>query len=157
MNHLEVFIKDLVSHKIQLKTVQLVKLEVINNFNVSSKETTNKVDMVFSNGANEIDSNKTEATLGLKVFFKNIDPPPFFINIVYSGICETNENVSMADLKMFAELQSIPLLWPYIRQTLSDVMAKMSINPIILPTMDVVQTLVRITRQRSEDKTNEFE
>lgn len=145
-------ITKLVSHKIQLKEVYLKKLDTIRNHSVSIHENKDKIKIEISNTAEILDDSMSEAILGLRVFFVDVDPQPFSINIVYGGLCGTNESVSKEELKMFAELQSVPLLWPYIRQALSDIMSKMSITPILLPTMDVVKTLYNVYKKDDEGK-----
>lgn len=152
MEYLDLLIKNLVNHKIQLKSVHMIKVEAAYNHDVSLDEKRDKLTVEVANNGNVINKYQSEAILELKVFFEDVEPSPFNIHVVFRGLCETEEDIPEHLLKKFAELQSIPLLWPYIRQALSDIMTKMSIDPILLPTMDVLQTFAKISKIDDKEK-----
>ena len=64
----------------------------------------------------------------------------FTIDIILRGKCRSNKEVSKEELQAFAQVQSIALLWPYMRQHVSNTIASMNLPPFILPTLDVAKT-----------------
>ena len=69
---------------------------------------------------------------------------PFSINITYRGVCLLdNIKCSESQFKAFLEAQGVKLLWPYIKPAVADFMIKMDIDPLKLPTLDVLKTMER--------------
>ena len=64
------------------------------------------------------------------------------IDCVYKGIFERHEEDSDQNFIDFVEIQAVPSLVPYVRSLLAFLSAQMGITPIILPTMDIIQSLI---------------
>ena len=141
MKRFDQIIEGLVENKIQLLKVQLVEMSVHLESAYDLKDIREKLSIQLSNGSRIINENNGETYLEVRMSIEEETSVPLEINIKYTGQCRTDALLSEEDFKAFLEYQSIPLLWPYIRQGISDTMAKMSIPPILLPTIDVIVTL----------------
>lgn len=65
---------------------------------------------------------------------------PFTMNVSITGIFQTNiEDVD--SIKKFAEINSIAILFPYLRSIVSTYTANANIQPLILPPINVVNML----------------
>lgn len=66
---------------------------------------------------------------------------PFTISVSITGIFQTNiENVD--SIKNFAEINSIAILFPYLRSIVSTYTANANIQPLILPPINVVNMIM---------------
>ncbi|EGA88436.1 hypothetical protein GPDM_15154 [Planococcus donghaensis MPA1U2] len=136
----EEIIKGLSEHKIQLLEVQLVEMNVKFGTDYDLTKIKDHLAIQLSNGSRIIDKYRGEALLEMRMVVEDSECP-LEVVIKYVGQCRTVSELTEDELKIFLEYQSIPLLWPYIRQAVSDTMTKMSIPPILLPTIDVLETL----------------
>ena len=137
-------IKEVLLHQVQLVNVELVKMNIEKNENVSLEELRNNPLKIKTNIWSKIKSDKEACMyLHLKAEFEQQENGLFEIDIVYKGTCKVHDSsdITKNDLETFFEYQSIRMLWPYLRETLTNTMLKMDVEPIKLPTVDVLKTL----------------
>lgn len=64
------------------------------------------------------------------------------ISVTYRGKFIAVSEVDEKDFEEFVEIQTIPQLLPYTRSFITSLTAYMGLEPIILPTMDIIQSLI---------------
>ncbi len=65
---------------------------------------------------------------------------PFSMNISITGIFEIDDN-NAKDKENFAEVNSIAILFPYLRSIVSTYTANANVHPLILPPINVVRMI----------------
>lgn len=65
---------------------------------------------------------------------------PFSMNISITGIFEIDDN-NVKDKENFAEVNSIAILFPYLRSIVSTYTANANVQPLILPPINVVRMI----------------
>lgn len=65
---------------------------------------------------------------------------PFTMNVSITGVFQTNIEDTNS-IKNFAEINSIAILFPYLRSIVSTYTANANIQPLILPPINVVNML----------------
>jgi len=114
-------------------------------------------DLSFSFKVGEIQDNRITA------FFKTVidcktpgnDGNSISIECIYRGAFVTNEEIPASDFTEFVEVQTVPQLVPYARSLIASLSAQMNIDPIILPTMDIIQSLIKNARNEESEESNE--
>ncbi|WP_052414724.1 hypothetical protein [Paenibacillus sp. FSL R5-0345] len=78
------------------------------------------------------------------------------IVVVYRGRFVRNPESSITNLEQWVDMQVVPLLLSYIRMTVSNVSVQMGFDPIVIPTMDVLESVKLNTEinQSLEDDIN---
>lgn len=69
-------------------------------------------------------------------------PTEIQMQIVYKGIFQSKVDVEQEEFRKWTEIQVTPQLVPYIRSLVSTLSIQMMIEPIMLPTMDIIQSIV---------------
>ena len=89
----------------------------------------------------EDENNTFFVTLNIVIFDKAKENNyPFTMNVSITGIFQTNiEDVD--SIRKFAEINSIAILFPYLRSIVSTYTANANIQPLILPPINVVNML----------------
>lgn len=137
-------LKDLVLHPIQLIGVELISCNLSKNIRINEKIKNDDMNVSLKSWA-EVDEKNVQ--LGYTYLNLNIDfdgeDKPFIIDITYRGICNIEKTVTYTEQQFgqFLEAQGLKLLWPYIKPALADFMVKMELNPLKLPTLDVLKTM----------------
>lgn len=111
-------------------------------------------DLSFSFRMNPIKNNKVEAFLKTIVECKNTWDEDNLIEIesVYRGTFVAKEEIDPDEFNHFVEVQTVPQLVPYVRALVASLSAQMNIEPIVLPTMDIIQSLIQnIKNDESEE------
>lgn len=90
-------------------------------------------------------TSETEAEANVQIILKNAKDETF-LDIIYFGKCEAQPGTDKEQLRHFAEVQSITLLWPYLREAISTIMTKMGLPPLFLPTLDVAIAHQKLSR-----------
>lgn len=65
---------------------------------------------------------------------------PFSMNVSITGHFELNE-ISMEKREVFAEVNAVAILFPYIRSLISTFTANVNVAPLILPAINVVKLI----------------
>ncbi|RAK20350.1 preprotein translocase subunit SecB [Anoxybacillus vitaminiphilus] len=63
------------------------------------------------------------------------------IEIIYRGRFVTKTSISKQQLEHWTDIQTVPQLLPYTRSLIASLTSHMSIAPIVLPTMDILESL----------------
>lgn len=72
---------------------------------------------------------------------KNTKDKYLQIEAVYKGRFEAKDSISREQLEQWTKIQIVPLLLPYARSIISLVTSHMSIGPIVIPTMDILESI----------------
>ncbi|MBO0588900.1 protein-export chaperone SecB [Sporosarcina sp. E16_8] len=128
---------------IQLERASLEELKITKNI----EEITMPLhsELTFSFRINGIVNNKIDAFLKTVVECKNTWDGESAIEIetVYRGTFLAKEEIGIDEFNHFVEVQTVPQLVPYVRALVASLSAQMNIDPIILPTMDIIQSLIQ--------------
>lgn len=137
--------KELVLHPIQLIGVELIECNLFKNVNFKEKAILDdmSVNLKAWSKLEEEDRKIGYTYLNVIIDFES-SVKPFSINITYRGVCLLdNIKSSESQFKAFLEAQGVKLLCPYIKPAVADFMIKMDIDPLKLPTLDVLKTMER--------------
>ena len=145
-------IREFVNHPIQLIEVEMVSCNLKKNTeNFDGNKIDNTIVKLKAWGElSESEKNVGYTYLNIKIDFEE-ENKPFFIDVIYRGKCVL-DNMIDDDVKYerFLEAQGLKLLWPYLRVAITDMMIKMDIEPIKLPTIDVLKTMDKSNRMDKE-------
>ena len=87
----------------------------------------------------EDENNTMNVTIEAKIFENPTENNyPFSMNIILTGIFEL-ENCDLYKRESFAEVNSIAILFPYLRAIVSTFTANANIQPLILPPINIVK------------------
>lgn len=139
-------------HDIQLKSVRTVSINsfVISDFHDNySKENIN-VETSIGNFSETISETKGKAFLKTKVEGTSEEKIIFEIEIVYEAICESIKPINKKEFEFFLNVQSIPMLWSYSRETVNNIMLKMNLKPILLPVLNITEIMEQIRKSRGD-------
>lgn len=76
----------------------------------------------------------------------------FTMNIEYKGkVTRINESINLEELKQYSFDHVIPMLLPYIRETLSSILNRTDLPHFMLPTMDVINYLKTNYEEANKD------
>lgn len=114
-------------------------------------------DLSFGFKVSEVENNR------ITVFFKTVidcktlgsDENSISIECIYRGVFVSNEEINASDFTEFVEIQTVPQLVPYVRSLITSLSAQMNMDPIILPTMDIIQSLIKNARHEESEELNE--
>lgn len=124
----------LVKNNIQLIQVELDALECRK---LDGKSRAINLSLTRELGAYEI--NKQEVFLKAKVDFD--DDAPFYINISYKGVCKNVGEIEEEKFKDYVYDQIVPLLLPYAREAIANILSRMDLPIFYLPTIDILNTI----------------
>lgn len=147
-------IEKLIKHPIQLINVEMIKCNINKNISedISFNDINLKINLQASGEISERDSRTGYTFLEITIQTNSEEgkESPFYINIAYRGTCkienkyDINDDNIYASYNKFLETQALKLLFPYIRTVVDELMIKMDLKPIKLPTIDVIQTIKNI-------------
>lgn len=142
--------KKLVIHPIQLLNVAAtdVKAKVLRD---DVPEKNQKLNVDVSSTSKVVSDQIAYAYLKLKIGFDS-DEPVFDIKITFKGTVKALKPCTQSDLKEFAENQAVTLIWPFAREYLSSLTQRMGFAPLVLPTINVFNTISRNSKIREEKK-----
>lgn len=126
------------------------KVEFYNNIQFDSENVELKMDIDDSIQFID-DKNGFLLHLKTKIFPDAVENNyPFSMNIAITGIFQFNEdkNISESDKQKFARINSIAILFPYVRAIVSTYTASANIQPLILPPINVVKYVKDKINQR---------
>lgn len=89
----------------------------------------------------EDENNTMLVTLIVKVFDNALEKNyPFSMNVSITGVFELN-NVAVERKEVFAEVNAVAILFPYIRALITNFTANVNVAPLILPAINVVKLM----------------
>lgn len=86
----------------------------------------NDKEINMSNNSKIISKKLGICYLNLETGFEDKAEEIFNISVIYKGICQVIDEVDKDELEFFLEVQSIPMLWTYVRETNNNVILKMN-------------------------------
>jgi len=119
---------------IEFDSVILQKL----NFNRDVSTVHPKMDLkVEFNISSTVNSDKTKATILLEVTIKDSEQSNFFIDCKMVGNFSVIQGDENLDLNQFLNINAPALIFPYVRETISNITMRAGIKPIILPPINM--------------------
>lgn len=110
-------------------------------------------DLNFSYKVNDILENEIEAFMKTTIIAsKNDGMSVIKLEVTYRGKFTTDSTIDDEDFRKFVEIQTVPQLLPYARTFISSLTAHMGIEPIVLPTMDIIQSLIENSSSDYEEE-----
>ena len=136
-------------HNIQLKSIRIVSLNcfVDSDFSNQDNESIN-VETNVGNYGEVINELEGRAFLKTKVEGKKEGEIVFQIEIIYEGTCLSEKVVDQIEYEFFLEVQAIPMLWSYARETINNTMLKMGLKPILLPVLNITEIINNMKKSK---------
>lgn len=136
-------INELIKHPIQLIGVDMVSCSIEKNSDQLQTVEYSNAEVKLKTWAklDTITSNLGYTYLNIRIGFADSNNP-FSMNVTYRGACSLRKDIQVnSNFEKFLETQGLKLLWPYLRVAITDLMIKMDVQPIKLPTIDVLETM----------------
>lgn len=87
---------------------------------------------------NKLGDNKWETLINFRVLDKEEQPFPFDLDIVVALITEFPKKMpNDFDLKTYLKIDSIKVLFPYVRSIVTNITSSALVTPIFIPLVDV--------------------
>lgn len=132
-------------HNIQLKEIRVISLNSFVDKNLEDYETENiKVETNIGNFSEVINSRKGKTYLKIKIDGKKDEEPVFRIELVYEGVCVSENDIDKKEYEFYLNVQSVPMLWSYARETVNNTMLKMGLKPILLPVLNITELIEKM-------------
>lgn len=113
-------------------------------------------DFNFGFRVNELDENEIEAFLKTTIHsYKEDRTPVLKFEVTYRGRFVAITDIDSEEFRKFVEVQTVPQLLPYARAFISSMTVQMGLEPITLPTMDIIQSLVQNASAEEDDEYDE--
>lgn len=142
-------IEQVVAYPFQLKEVVLERIVCQKPANFSEQL---KLNIQAKTVARLISANSAYGYLRVRITAE--DDKQFKIEVSIRGECVTatvdDKLPKKSQLKEFCELQSLPLLLPWVRQIIADLSVKMGLPPLMLPLISVMDTFNVLKEKKSE-------
>lgn len=136
-------------HNIQLKEIRVISLNSFVDKDSEDYETENiKVETNIGNFSEVINSRKGKTYLKIKIEGKKDEELVFRIELLYEGLCESQNDIDKEEYEFYLNVQSVPMLWSYARETVNNTMLKMGLKPILLPVLNITEL---IEKMKSKD------
>lgn len=136
----------LIKYHVQLLDISLV--ELICKQSEESEDEKLNLRVRLATKSLIVSEKKVEVFLRVNLDFEKSGP--FDIQVEYKGVCETSEDITDEELENQAKDLTVSLLLPYARECISTTMNRMGISPILLPTMDILNSMAANSEQHSE-------
>ncbi|EHI98162.1 hypothetical protein CDLVIII_1469 [Clostridium sp. DL-VIII] len=134
-------------HDIQLKKIQMVSLKSTYNEKNEGIEKKSPINININNGAKVTGTNKGVCYLRVEIGASEKENELFNIEVIYKGYCESSTNIDERNLRFYLEVQSIPMLWAYARETINNTIIKMGLPPVILPAVNINEIIGEISKK----------
>lgn len=120
--------------------VYLEGMHIKKKTDVTPKEYKN--DIHFSTRIESLSKNKVKGFMKTNIYSKHIetDIVGLEIEVIYSGVFES-KTVTEEELNRWVEFQIVPQLLSFTRSTVANLTSEMDVQSILLPTMDLIQSL----------------
>lgn len=130
----------LIRNNVQLQDVRLISMECKNLISDANEGENREVIVRIRRGVELLDKQHAEITMQAFIGFEDQNGP-FEFKIIYGGLCVCQESLPEEEFHEYAYNQVVPLLLPYVRECVSNTMARMNMPIYYLPTLDVLETL----------------
>ncbi|MES1028638.1 hypothetical protein [Bacillus velezensis] len=135
MNALEYY--KLIRTAVQLKNVKLISINC-NNFEGGLKD--KQLSLLLNRNVKVISDTQAIIQLHTKIHFE--EDGPFSIEIIYQGETKLlDESINRDQFEEYNYNQVVPLLLPYARECVANVLARMNLPIYTIPTMDILESI----------------
>lgn len=136
---------------IQLTTASLETLKVVKHIPDITTNLHNEIS--FGKGMSPVKNNEIEAFLRVLIESKSSWDGPTVIEteMIYKGVFQSKEQIESDDFINWTDVQVVPQLVPYARGLIASISTQMMIEPIILPTMDIIQSIIENEEAEKEE------
>lgn len=136
-------------HHIQLESIRVILLNSFMDLEFDEAKNENiEVETNIGNFGEVLSDTKGKCFLKTKVDGVRGGEKVFEIEVIYEGICQSDRPLSVDEFQFFLEVQTIPMLWSYVRETINNCMLKMGLSPILLPVLNISQIVNDIEKSR---------
>lgn len=135
---------------IQLTSASLESVKVAKS---NSDITTNLHNEIsFGKRMSAVKDNGIEAFLKVNIESKSAwdGPEVLEIEVVYKGFFQSKENIKIDDFSNWVDVQVVPQLVPYARGLIASISTQMMVDPIVLPTMDIIQSIIENEEEKED-------
>lgn len=101
------------------------------------------LDLKFSKNSTYLDKNRVRINVSVKLFNDIMDNNfPFSLSFVISGLFQYRDvNIEEDNNRELIEQRMLEILYPYIRQVVSNVLMTANMPPLFLPTININQLI----------------
>lgn len=131
--------------------VKDLSLEVPNAPRIYLEREAPQVEVSMNNAANRIDENFFEVVLTVTVTAKIKDKTVFLVEASYGGVFQIR-NIAAADLDPVLGVTCPNILYPYMREVISDTVSRAGFPPVILHPMNF-EAIYQARRQQAQSAT----
>ena len=110
-----------------------------------------EIDFDIKTSVNYKDDNKFILKLNLNLFDNKVnkEDAPFFMSVCVIGIFETDKDIDDQLKEDLAEINSVAILFPYVRALVSNYTALANVSPLILPPINVIKYMEEKKKESS--------
>lgn len=110
-----------------------------------------EIDFDIKTSVNYKDDNKFILKLNLNLFDNKVnkEDAPFFMRVCVIGIFETDNDIDDQLKEDLAEINSVAILFPYVRALVSNYTALANVSPLILPPINVIKYMEEKKKESS--------
>jgi len=114
-----------------------------NSMNSKMKEAKLKFDFRINNRMN---NEKTKLLVEFETMIgKDEEQSPIYLDVIVAGEFSINETEKNLDLEEFSKFNAPAIIFPYVREFISDLTTRAGFNPpIILPPMNIINMIKNI-------------
>lgn len=134
-------------HQIQLKEVKLVHMSSSTDIEPVEGENIRVQTQIATKGE-MLTNYKGRTMLKTEVRGYRSEQEVLNIEVIYVGICEAEECIDKKEWEVFLEVQAVPMLWSYTRETIQNICSKMGYYTIILPVLNITQLIQEMMGQK---------
>lgn len=135
-------IEEMVRFPVQLVDVVIYELEIKNDITTNKLGVEPKTELSCSGKV--IDDKRGDCYLTVDIQGEQDEQTVYTIHLVLKGICELEDETTFGrkHFDLFLNIRALDLLWPYFREILPSTMIKMGVEPMHVPTIHVLKTLL---------------
>lgn len=129
-------------HNIQLSSVRMISLK--SNINLNCNDNNVDVKISLDNYSEIISQRIGKCFLKTKIkgfVNEKSDEEIFDIEVIYEGVCEGTIPIEEDEFSFFLDIQAVPMLWSFSRESINTCMHKMGLPPILLPVLNISQLI----------------
>jgi preprotein translocase subunit SecB len=109
-----------------------------------------QVDVSMNNAANRIDDGHFEVVINITITAKLKDKTVFLVETAYGGVFQIR-NVPEAEIETVLGVTCPNILFPYLREVVSETISRAGFPPVILHPMNF-EAIFKATKEKSESQ-----
>jgi len=134
---------------IQMNDVEMVSLKCEN---YGEEQPSRSLKTIFKTKSELVDD---LCCIYLKVELSFEEKGPFSIEVEYKGTCEQSGELADKQFLELSEGQTVSLLLPYARESISSALARMKLPIYYLPTLDILES-IKLNKSQDIQEGEEF-